>query len=132
MQVQKAVSVLTSSKLQWICLGGGILLISLLVLWRIAHPPKTVMVLPTPFEVSSLLKSNPQNVSNHAVNFQVLDPQNEPISNGLITFEWTEGGSISFQSNLNGVLTMKFGQDFLEQEVMVSTKVEKGQVRVTW
>ena len=132
MWVQRVVSLLTSNKLKWICLGGGILFILLFMLWLIAHSPRTEIVLSTPFEVSSFLKSNLQDVPNHAVNFQVLNPQNEPISNGLITFEWTEGGSISFQSNLKGILTMKFEQDFLDQEVMLSTEVEKGQVRVTW
>ena len=132
MQVQKMISVLTSNKLKWLCLGVGILLISLFVLWLIAFPPKTMMVLPTPFEVSSLLKSNLRDVPSRVVNFQVLDPQNEPVSRGLITFEWTEGGSISFQSNLKGIVTMKFEQDFLDQAVMVSTEVEKGKVRVTW
>lgn len=125
-------SILTSSKLKWICLGVGILLISLFMLWLITRPLKTVMVLPTPFEVSSLLKSNLRDVPSQVVNFQVLDPQNEAISRGLITFEWTEGGSISFQSNLKGILTMKFEQDFLDQAVMVYTEVENGKIRVTW
>lgn len=132
MQVQKMVSILTSSKLKWIYLGIGIFFVLLFVLGFISRPPRTVMVLATPFEVSSLLKDNLEDAPTQAVSFQVLDPQNEPVSNGLITFEWTEGGRISFQTNLEGVLTMKFEEDFLDQEVMVSTEVEEGEVRVSW
>lgn len=132
MWVQKVVSVLISNKLKRIYLGGGILLILLFMLWLIVRPPRTEIVFSIPFEVSSFLKDNLQDVPNQVVDFQVLDQQSEPISNGLIKFGWTEGGSLSFQTNLDGVLTMKFEKDFLEQEVMVSTESENGKVRVTW
>ena len=132
MWVQKVVSVLISNKLKRMYLGGGILLILLFMLWLIVRPPRTEIVFSSPFEASSFLKNNLQDVPNQVVGFQVLDQQGEPISNGLIKFGWTEGGSLSFQTNLDGVLTMKFEKDFLEQEVMVSTESENGKVRVTW
>ncbi|MDE0322446.1 MAG: hypothetical protein OXN27_00860 [Candidatus Poribacteria bacterium] len=132
MPVQRIVSVLTSNKLKWMYLVSGILIILLFVLWLIPDFSRTERVLSTPFEISSFLKSNLQDVPNHAVDFQILDQQNEPVSNGLIIFGWTEGGSISFQSNQKGVLTMKFEEDFLDQEVMVSTEVENGKIRLAW
>lgn len=132
MWVLKVVTVLTSNKLKWVCLGGGSLLTLLFMLWHITGPPRTEIVLSCPFDVSSILKNNLQDVPTEVVDFQVLDQQNELVSNGLIKFEWTEGGSLSFQTNLDGVLTMKFEKDFLDQVVMVSTEAENGKIRVTW
>ena len=85
-----------------------------------------------PFELSSFLKNNIQELPGQMVQFQILDKDNEPIPHDLLSFEWIEGGRMDFQTNQDGTLSMQFEKDMLENAVMVSAKSAGAKVRVTW
>lgn len=84
------------------------------------------------FELSSFLKNHIRELPGQKVHFQVLTPQGESIPFGLLSFQWVEGGRMSFQTGPEGGLLMEFEKDILEYEVMVSVESKRSKVRVTW
>lgn len=87
---------------------------------------------PTAFELSSFLKNHIQELPGQSVRFQILGTDGEPIAYDLLRFEWNEGGRMDFQTNQDGILSMQFEKDMLENEVMVSAKSRHAKIRVTW
>lgn len=85
-----------------------------------------------PFELSTFLKNHIHQLPGQPVQFQILSRQGEPIPYGLLRFQWTEGGRMSFQTGQDGVLSMQFERDILEYEVIVSPESADAKVRVTW
>ena len=85
-----------------------------------------------PFELSVFLKNHVQELPGQTVQFQILDMGGEPISYGLLRLKWVEGGRMDFQTDQDGKLSMQFEKDMLENEVMISAKLEDAKIRVTW
>jgi phosphatidate phosphatase APP1 len=73
------------------------------------------------FELGEFLKEHISDYDHHEITFQVRDTQGSPIPFGLLRMDWTETGArLSFQTDDQGILTMHFEEDILEQEVMIS------------
>lgn len=86
----------------------------------------------SPFELSAFLKEHIEKLPGQPIQFQILSRQGEPLSYGLLEFQWVEGGRMSFQSDQDGVLNMQFERDILDYEVMVSPESVEAQLRVMW
>lgn len=86
----------------------------------------------TPFELSTFLKTHIRRFPGQSVEFQVLSIQGEPIPYGLLAFQWTEGGRMSFQTDQDGLLSMQFERDILDYEVMVAPESADAKLRVKW
>ena len=86
----------------------------------------------TPFELSSFLRNQIQELPGQTVRFQILDLNGEPVPHGLLRFDWIEGGRMDFQTDQDGNISMQFEKDMLENEVMVFAKSERGKIKVTW
>ncbi|MDD9974358.1 MAG: hypothetical protein OXU27_10145 [Candidatus Poribacteria bacterium] len=84
------------------------------------------------FELSSFLRTHIHELQGQRIQFQILTQQGNPVSFGLLRFQWVEGGRMSFQTDPNGVLDVEFEKDILDYEVMVSAESEDAKVRVTW
>ena len=54
------------------------------------------------------------------------------MSYGLLRFEWVEGGRMDFQTDHDGILSMQFEVDILENEIMVSSTSKNAKISVTW
>ncbi len=87
------------------------------------------------------------------VTFQVCGADKKPLPYGLIRFDWVDNdGRMSFQTDADGKIAMKFDEDILESEVLISIDqkpngqkfmqtenydtstqaVPDGHIRVTW
>lgn len=95
-------------------------------------PAEDDRVFSEPFELSGFLKNNVDKLPGQTVRFQVLSRLEEPIPYGLLSFQWVEGGRMSFQTDHDGILSMQFEQDILDYEVMVSPESTDTKLRVTW
>ena len=104
------------------------------------------------FNLITFLKEKaPQAFSE--ITFQVCDADKKPLPYGLLRFDWEDnGGRMSFQTDADGKIAMKFEEDILESEVLVSIDrkprgqsfmktenydssteaVPNGHIRVTW
>ena len=107
---------------------SSLLIMSLLV----ACSPSNHTEFSAPFELSSFLKNHIQKLPGQIVEFQILEQDGEPIAYGLLRFEWIEGGRMDFQTDQDGTLSMQFEKDMLENEVIVSSKLEGAKIKVTW
>ena len=85
-----------------------------------------------PFELSAFLKNHIHGLPGQPVQFQILSRQEEPISYGLLRFQWIEGGRMSFQTDQDGILSIQFEKDILDYEVIVSPESAGAKLRVTW
>lgn len=85
-----------------------------------------------PFELNAFLKNHVHKLPGQPVQFQIISMQGEPVPYGLLKFQWVEGGRMSFQTDMDGVLRMQFEQDILDYEVMVSPETPAAKLRVTW
>ena len=85
-----------------------------------------------PFELSSFLRNQIQELPGQTVRFQILDLNGEPVPHGLLRFDWIEGGRMDFQTDQDGTISMQFEKDMLENEVIVFAKSERGKIKVTW
>ena len=84
------------------------------------------------FELSTFLKTHIHKLPGHQVEFQILTMEDNPVPYGLLTFQWVEGGRMSFQTDQDGTLSMQFEKDMLENEVMVSPESADAKLRVFW
>lgn len=84
------------------------------------------------FELSAFLKDNIDKLPGQKVQFQILTIQGEPVPFALLSFQWVEGGKMSFQTDREGKLVMEFEQDFLEYQVMVSAEKKNNKMHITW
>lgn len=123
MQMLPAVSQLT---------GKYILIFFLILFGIVACSSQDYTEFSEPFELSAFLKSRASGLSRQTINFQILDAHGEPISYGLLRFVWIQGGRMDFQTNQDGVLSIQFEKDMLENKVMVSTKLKSAKIKVTW
>ena len=95
-------------------------------------PPSDHLEFSEPLSLGTFLRNHIQKLPGQTVRFQILSMQDEPISYGLLKFQWVEGGRMSFQTDQDGVLSMQFEKDILEYEVNVSPESENAKLRVTW
>ena len=113
--------------------GLYIALLLLYVLGSVAcSPPENHTEFSDPFELSAFLKNHIRKLPGQPVQFQILSQKGEPIPYGLLKFQWTEGGRMSFQTDQDGVLSMQFEKDILDHEVMVSPESTEAKLLVTW
>ena len=77
------------------------------------------------FNLSTFLKENIMGDEAHQVDFQILGPDDAPVSFGLLRLEWVDnGGRMSFQTDGQGRVTMHFEEDFLEWDVIASAETK--------
>lgn len=95
-------------------------------------PSEDYRIFSDPFELSAFLKNHVHKLPGQTIRFQILSILEEPMPYSLLSFEWVEGGRMSFQTNRDGVLSMQFESDILDHEVMVSPEATKAKLRVTW
>ena len=82
------------------------------------------------FEMSAFLQENLRNDPQHEVVFNLLNNQGEAIPYALLRMDWTETGAMMcLQADERGMLTMHFGEDMLDHEIMVSVDIKpEGQI----
>ena len=85
-----------------------------------------------PLSLRTFLTNHIQKLPGQIIRFQILSMQGEPISYGLLKFQWVDGGRMSFQTDQDGILSMQFEKDILEYEVNVSPESKNAKLRVTW
>jgi hypothetical protein len=83
------------------------------------------------FELTGFLKEQAPEPMSEIV-FQVCDAQRQPIPHGLLRFDWLDnGGRMSFQTDEEGKIAMRFEEDILQTEIEVSID-QKPEGQVMW
>lgn len=92
----------------------------LLALFLVSCQPGQDTWFESQFNLTSFLKESAPTAYTE-ITFQVCDKNKKPLPYGLLRFNWEDnGGRMSFQTDDKGQISMKFEEDILESEIVVS------------